>query len=55
MPSTQVVPAATEPMEVRAPPTHIDQVVEELHTIEPGVQDPEAGAGGAGASVAADG
>lgn len=66
MPSTQVVPAATAPMEVRdveppAPPTHIDQVVGELQTIEPAVQAPDAGAAGAagagadGAAGAADG
>lgn len=45
-------------MEVRevappAPPTHIDQVVGELQTMEPAVQDPpEAGAAGAGAGAA---
>lgn len=34
------------------PPTHIDQVVGELQTIEPGVQDPEADAAGADAAGA---
>jgi hypothetical protein len=65
-PSTQVVPGATAPMEVRldeppVPGTHIDQVVGESQTIEPGVQDPPAageaaaGEGAAGEGAAGEG